>query len=141
MHRSGCIPVIAILVALPFVAASPITGPAPQRRQNVNCTDPDAITSGSCWDVLHLAEYLTNWNQNKPICQTIDGTLEDGAHCCAFNEAWSTCFIRLALGNHGYNCVNINEGTCPNFEVNASVAPEVRYILGTMYSECSIALT
>ena len=137
MYRPTSLPIVAILIALPFIAASPITGPALQRRQSVNCTDADAITSGTCWDVLHLDEYLTKWNQNKPICQTIAGTLEDGAHCCAFNEAWSTCFIRLAIGNHGYNCVNINEGTCPNFEVDASVAPEVRYILGTMYSECA----
>ena len=141
MHRPAYLPIVAILVALPFVAPSPITAPAHQRRQSVNCTDPDAITSGSCWDVLHLDEYLANWNQNRPICQTTGGTLEDGAHCCAFNEVWSTCFIRLAMGNHGYNCVNINEGTCPNFQVDASVAPEVRYILGTMYSECSIGLT
>ena len=140
MYRPLSLSAVAILVALPFIAAVPIIGPAPQRRQGVNCTDADAITSGSCWDVLHLDEYLTKWNQNKPICQTIAGTLEDGAHCCAFNEAWSTCFIRLAIGNHGYNCVNINEGTCPNFDVDASVAPEVRYILGTMYSESSIRL-
>ena len=140
MHMRGYLPVIAILNALPFIAPSPITGPAPQRRQGVNCTDPNAITSGSCWDVLHLAEYLTKWNQNRPICQTVAGTLEDGAHCCAPNEVWSTCFIRLSIGNHGYNCANINEGTCPNFEVDASVAPEVRYILGTMYSECSVDL-
>lgn len=41
------------------------------------------------------------------------------------------------MGNHGYNCININEGTCPNFQVDASTTPEVRYILGTMYSKSS----
>ncbi len=130
---------IAILVALTLVASSPITGVPLQRRQSVNCTDPNAITSGSCWDTLQLAEFLTNWNDKRPICETTGGTLEDGAHCCAPNEVWSTCFIRLAIGNHGYNCININEGTCPNFEVDGSITPEVRYILGTMYSECCLA--
>ena len=124
---------VAVLVAATLVATSPITGPPLERRQGVNCTDPDAIASGSCWDALHLADYLTDWNKNRPICKTIDGTLEDGAQCCAPTEAWSTCFIRLAMGNHGYNCININEGTCPLFQVSENTTAEVRYILGTMY--------
>ena len=132
------LPLVAALVAATLVSPSPISTSHLQRRQSVNCTDPNAITSGSCWEGLHLAEYLTEWNEKRPICSTINGTPEDGAHCCAFNEPWSTCFIRLAMGNHGYNCIHINEGICPNFEVDASTAPEVRYILGTMYSEPSL---
>ena len=135
MYEPTYLSFVAILVAVTLVAPSPITGPPLERRQGINCTDPDGITSGSCWDGLHLAEYLTNWNKNRPICNTIDGTLEDGAQCCAPNEAWSTCFIRLAMGNHGYNCININEGTCPLFQVSESTTAEVRYILGTMYSK------
>ena len=137
MYKPAYLSFVATLVAITLVASSPIRGPPLQRRQAVNCTDPNAITSGSCWEELHLAEYLTNWNKDRPICTTIDGTPEDGANCCAFNEVWSTCFIRLAMGNHGYNCININPGTCPNFQVSASTTPEVRYILGTMYSESS----
>lgn len=129
---------VATLAVITFVAPSPIREPPLQRRQGVNCTDPNAITSGTCWDGLHLAQYLVKWNDNRPICNTIDGTLEDGSNCCAPNEIWSTCFIRLSIGNHGYNCININEGTCPNFEVDASTSPEVRYVLGTMYSESSL---
>lgn len=125
------------LVATILVAPFPMNEPL-QDRQSVNCTDPNAVTSGSCWEELHLAEFLTKWNEDRPICTTIDGTLEDGAHCCVPSEAWSTCFIRLTMGNHGYNCLNINEGTCPNFVVDASTAPEVRYILGTMYSKSSL---
>lgn len=134
MHKSTYLPLLATLVTVTLVASSPIKGPPHEIRQVVNCTDPNAIASGSCWDELHLADYLTKWNDNRPICTTVDGTPEDGANCCAFNEVWSTCFIRLAMGNHGYNCININEGTCPNFEVGAGTSPEVRYILGTMYS-------
>lgn len=138
MYKPTYLSLVPALVAATLVASSPIATSHYQRRQVVNCTDPDAITSGSCWEELHLAEYITNWNKERPICTTIDGTPEDGATCCAFNEVWSTCFIRLAMGNHGYNCININEGTCPNFQVGASTAPEVRYILGTMYSESSL---
>lgn len=138
MYKPTYLPLVAALVAVTLVAPSPIEGPTLQRRQGVNCSDPNAITSGTCWEELHLAEYLTNWDEKRPICTIIDGTLEDGANCCAPNEAWSTCFIRLAIGNHGYNCLNINEGTCPNFEVGASTAPEQRYILGTMYSKSSL---
>ncbi|KAL9136691.1 MAG: hypothetical protein Q9175_002090, partial [Cornicularia normoerica] len=134
MYKPTHLSLFAALVVDTLVASSPITAPHLQRRQGIDCTDPNAITSGSCWEELHLAEYLTKWNQNRPICTTIDGTLQDGANCCAPNEIWSTCFIRLSIGNHGYNCVNINEGTCPNFQVGASTAPEVRYLLGTMYS-------
>ena len=137
MNKPAYLSLITVLVAITFVASSPVTEPDLQRRQSVNCTDPDAITSGTCWGVLNLADYLTKWNQNKPICT--DGTSDDGAHCCATNEVWSTCFIRLAIGNHGYNCININDGTCPNFVVSASTAPEVRYILSTMYSESSFS--
>ena len=135
MYKPTYLSLVAALVAATLVAPAPIRQSPIQRRQGVNCTDPNAITSGSCWEELHLAEYLTNWNKNRPICTTINGTPEDGATCCAFNEVWSTCFIRLAMGNHGYNCININEGTCPNFQVGASTTPQVRYILGTMYSE------
>lgn len=134
MYKPAYLSLAATLVAVTLVASSPIKGPPLEHRQVVNCTDPNAITSGSCWEGLHLADYLINWNENRPICTTVDGTPGDGANCCAFNEVWSTCFIRLAMGNHGYNCININEGTCPNFEVGASTSPEVRYILGTMYS-------
>lgn len=134
MYKPTYLSLVAALVVATVVAPSPVTAPHLQRRQGVNCTDPNAVTSGSCWEGLHLAEYITNWNKNRPICKTIDGTPEDGATCCASNEVWSTCFIRLAMGNHGYNCININEGTCPNFQVGASTAAEVRYILGTMYS-------
>lgn len=137
MNRPAYLSIVAVLLAVTLVTSSPITGQHPQPRQSVNCTDPDAITNGSCWETLHLAEYLTNWNKNRPICKTINGTPEDGAHCCAANEVWSTCFIRLSIGNHGYNCLNINEGTCPIFLVDATTAPEVRYILATMYSESS----
>ena len=135
MHKPLYLSLFPILAVLTLVASSPTIRSSLQRRQGVNCTDPDAIASGSCWDTLHLADYLTDWNKNRPICKTTDGTLEDGAHCCAPNEVWSTCFIRLKLGNHGYNCININQGTCPNFDVDGNTAPEVRYILGTMYSE------
>lgn len=137
MYKPTYLSLVAALVAVTLVAPAPIRESLFQRRQGVNCTDPNAITSGSCWEELQLAEYLTNWNENRPICTTVDGTPEDGATCCAFNEVWSTCFIRLAMGNHGYNCININEGTCPNFQVGASTSPQVRYILGTMYSESS----
>lgn len=137
MYKPTYLSLFAALVAVILVTAAPTREPSLQRRQGVNCTDPNAITSGSCWKELQLAEFITKWNQNRPICKTVDGTLEDGATCCAFNEVWSTCFIRLAMGNHGYNCININEGTCPNFQVGASTTPQVRYILGTMYSESS----
>lgn len=138
MYRPAYLSFVATVLIVTLVASSPIRGSPLPRRQAVNCTDPNAITSGSCWEELHLAEYLSNWNENRPICKTIDGTPQDGANCCAFNEVWSTCFIRLAMGNHGYNCININPGTCPNFQVSASTTPEVRYILGTMYSEFSV---
>ena len=138
MYKPTYLSLVAALVAATLITSSPITTPHHQRRQGVNCTDPNAISSGTCWEELHLAEYVTKWNEERPICTTIDGTPEDGATCCAFNEVWSTCFIRLAMGNHGYNCININEGTCPNFQVDASTSPEVRYILGTMYSESSL---
>ena len=138
MYTPTCLRLVAATAIITLVASSPIAVPHIQRRQSVNCTDPNAITSGSCWEELHLAEYLTSWNTNRPICSTDFGTLQDGANCCAPNEVWSTCFIRLALGNHGYNCININEGTCPIFQVGASTAPQVRYLLGTMYSEHSL---
>ena len=138
MYRSTCLLLFAAVAIINLVTSSPIAVPHTQRRQIVNCTDPNAITSGSCWEGLHLDEYLTNWNKNKPICTTDYGTLQDGANCCAPNEVWSTCFIRLAMGNHGYNCININEGTCPSFQVESSTAPEVRYLLATMYSEFPI---
>jgi len=139
MPYSSTLLLVALPVCLSFVAASP-THAAPrlpilEDRQVANCSDLRALRSASCWDELNISDYLTSWKTNTPICSNGD----DGAKCCKPNEAWSTCFLRLATGTTGYDCTTItgSAGSCSSNHVATStlspdIVVKVSYVVSTM---------
>lgn len=129
-----------LLVAFPAylssVAASPVDLASPlttlEDRQIANCSDLYATPSASCWDQLKIPDYLTGWKAKTPICTSTD----DGSNCCKPNEAWSTCFLRLATGTTGSDCTTIAVGSCSNSHVATSLSPDIvvqaNYVVSTV---------
>ena len=129
------------IVSISLISASPVTNPKHTRAGNfvVNCTDAEAIFDSSCWDTLHVPEYILNWNRTTPICAADkDGTDQDGSTCCEPDEPWSTCFLRLAHGIAGADCSSVIAQTCswdPTLspDLPSSVVPQVRYVMRNIY--------
>lgn len=125
MPCSSTLLLLALPACLSFVAASPVH-PAPhpstlENRQVADCSDLYAVHSASCWDDLNIPDYLTSWKANTPNCSNGD----DGSKCCKPNEAWSTCFLRLATGTTGSDCTTIT-GSCSNNQIAAStLSPDI----------------
>ena len=119
-----------------FVISYPIQGSYLRSRQIVNCTDLAAPFEESCWEILDLSTWLSNFNQTTPICQGA-GPGQDGSACCGPTEAWSTCFLRFAHGYPGEDCTVLNTGFCAyDATLTANVvdpAPEVAYVMKTIY--------
>lgn len=126
MPCSSTLLLLALPACLLFVAASPGHA-APhlstlENRQVANCSDLQAVHSASCWDELNIPDYLTSWKANTPTC----GNGDDGSKCCKPNEAWSSCFLRLATGTTGSDCTTLTAGTCSNSQVAAStLSPDI----------------
>ena len=102
-------------------------------RATYNCTDLRAEPSTVCWDELDMAGYLAGWNKSTPICQTTGGAENDGSGCCAPNEPWTTCFLRLSYGAAGTDCSTINSQSCIlnqlSPDLDKSIAPKVGYVV------------
>jgi hypothetical protein len=151
MRRSSFFcPAIATLIVVASTTASPVSSfgsfPSPHQtdndrslkeRQLVDCKDIRAAPDSSCWATLGLSQYLndpnTGWNHTTPIC---DATMTSGA-CCIPGEPWTTCYLRLAHNIGGYDCSQINPQSCAlNLQqsVDPSIAPQVHYVLKTIYS-------
>lgn len=114
-----------------LTAASPILN----QRQTVDCTDPRADLESSCWTTLHIPQYLTSWIKTTPTC----GIHDNDRNCCKADEAWSTCFLRLAHGRPGGDCTQISSEKCswdPSLasDLAPSIAPQVRYVLRNVYT-------
>ena len=103
-------------------------------RATYNCTDLRAEPSPVCWDELDIAGYLAGWNKTTPICQEVgDATENDGSGCCAPNEPWTTCFLRLSYGAAGTDCSTMNVQSCTlnplSPTLDKSIAPKVAYVV------------
>lgn len=62
--------------------------------------------------------------------------------CIPANEEWSTCFLRLGKGDSGLNCsqISVNTNDCAYNaalapDLDPKIAPQVRYILRTIFSK------
>ena len=123
--------------------------PLQEKRQTVNCTDLTAAYNSQCWQDLQLSNFLlgggewgVGWNKSTRICdtQSTDINDNDGTNCCLPNEAWTTCFLRLAQGGGTQDCSQINAQFCSMPSENAlsagladSIRPEVQYIQKNIY--------
>ena len=123
-----------------------------EKRQQVNCTDPNAFFFSECWDILNIKDYLENpetgWIHTTRICQDSGGRNEDnnGANCCRDGEAWSTCYLRLAIPGSAHDCTSTSVDRCDaamiqGINVHPSIRPYVRYTVKNIFGTalcCSI---
>lgn len=75
------------------------------------------------------------WFARTPKCTTDTAS---GIDCCEPDEAWSTCFIRLARGLSGADCSSINAQKCTwDQEVSGELDPSIRahvcYVLKNIF--------
>lgn len=95
----------------------------------------------TCWNTLHVAEYILKWEQETPKCPPGNNTcIQTG---CASNEPWSSCFLRLATGTPDYNCTQINIGHCtlegfPLKNPNSTDMPIIRYAARNIFGMDSL---
>ena len=123
--------------------------PLEEKRQTVNCTDLTAAFNAQCWQDLQLSNFLlgggewgVGWNKSTRTCDTQSADINDndGTNCCLPNEAWTTCFLRLAQGGGTQDCSQINAQFCSMPSEDAlsaglanSIRPEVQYIQKNIY--------
>ena len=102
----------------------------------VNCTAPNALYDESCWGALNLSDWLLNWNQTVKRCGPGHTS---GVECCMVDEAWVTCFLRLAHKSPvGLGCGIITQSGCIEndfLSVDSSILPQVRYVNKNIYCE------
>jgi len=118
---------------------SPIPEAVVDARQAFDCYNPKTTFDESCWATLNLTAYLngpvTGWNHTLPVCEgkDLDST------CCLTTEPWTTCYLRLAHGNSGRDCSQINAQMCsydPDINVDPRIAPYVAYTVKNIYDTC-----
>lgn len=138
-HHSACTGLVSLLLAQ-LALTSPLPDLDLYPRQGIDCSDlnPAAVFDSSCWAALDLSEWLNNpktgWHATTPVCT---GS-EDGSNCCKSNEAWTTCFLRLAHNNPSYDCSQINPQSCPDDAtlspyLSPSIVPQTRYVVKNIY--------
>ncbi|KAL9594168.1 MAG: hypothetical protein Q9219_007181 [cf. Caloplaca sp. 3 TL-2023] len=111
--------------------AENFTGP----QEDLCRGDMSTVYNSSCYDVLRIPQFLQIWQGRVTQCS--NGT--PGCTGCTPGEAWSTCFLRLALGKASHDCTKINVKSCEleDFDLlnPASInAPEIRYIVRNIYA-------
>ena len=141
---------ITCICFLPFTSSTPLNSLSTRNyppsllpshlstRQDVPfaCSgDPLSTFDSSCWDILKLEEYLvdptTGWNTTIPKC-------DDTSKCCKSDEPWSTCYLRLATGKAGWDCLSIAGDDCTwdrsiSDHLDPSIRGRVRYITKTIF--------
>lgn len=121
-----------------------------EKRQMVNCTDPNALFFTDCWDILKIHDYLvapgTGWINTVRYCENTGNSWEnDGASCCVRGEPWSTCYLRLACPGGAFDCTSPSGGRCTDgmindIKVDPSIYAFVRYTVKNIYGTSSRSL-
>ena len=96
------------------------------------------IYDSSCWRILNLSDWLSNWNSTTPPCVTETDT---SARCRAAGEAWTTTFLRIAQNiTGGPDCVLLDAclGDSPNSnqirkDIDSLEAARYRYVCYNIY--------
>lgn len=102
-------PALSLPSSYPYLAP-----PAPAGQ--VDCNNITSAFSSSCWDTLNIPDYLGNvnygWIYKTPTCDNSTDSGVNQVGCCAPEEPWSTCFLRVGRGLPGAQCVTVSEGDC-----------------------------
>ncbi|KAL9013094.1 MAG: hypothetical protein Q9173_002193 [Seirophora scorigena] len=117
-----------------------------EKRQQVNCTNPDALFFTQCWEILNIHDYLiapgTGWINTVRTCQNTGGNTwdNDGSTCCGKDQPWSTCYIQMTVEGANSDCTSASAGRCSesmlsNIKVtDPELLPYVRYTLKNIYA-------
>lgn len=131
---------LVLLTCLTCIFALPSPPHRSLPRQTISCYSLQSPFDPSCWEKLGVADWLRNWNTSTPICQGFsdnDSETSNGVACCLPTETWSTCFLRLELGQPGYDCSTINPQFCswnPDQNSNGTNAAQRHYALRAVYA-------
>ncbi|KAL8944936.1 MAG: hypothetical protein Q9216_000097 [Gyalolechia sp. 2 TL-2023] len=122
-----------------------------EKRQMVNCTNPDALFFSDCWDILQIFDYLvapeTGWINTVRYCENEGNSWEnDGSTCCVKGEAWANCYLRLACPGNNFDCTSTSGGRCTDamigfIEADPSLYPFIRYTVKNIYAVNNFFLT
>lgn len=132
---------LALSVCITPISASPL-----HPRLVINCTDLSAVYDSQCWAQLGISDFLddpkTGWNVTTKTCSESD----DGSNCCAVGEPWSTCFLRVAYLQPGYDCTQLDSQTCTASSemlagtIPSTLAPKYRYVSRAVFGNRSSRL-
>lgn len=98
-----------------------------------------------CWDKVDVRSYLidpqTGWINHTPYCDPNSSLLDcDTSRSCTREEAWSTCFLRLAFNSSAQNCETLDSGDCKLSELSKltetlhpSILAQARYVVASIY--------
>ena len=92
---AGASPNAPSLIISSLATSTPTASPAPNAS---NCGDVSSEMSASCWDALGMAEWMSTWNKTTKSCNS--------------TEIWSSCFLRLAFEEKGYDCSMLGSLYC-----------------------------
>ncbi|KAL8903620.1 MAG: hypothetical protein Q9207_003795 [Kuettlingeria erythrocarpa] len=123
-----------------------------EKRQQINCTNPNALFFEECWAILEIQNYLvapgTGWINTIRYCQKSGGNTwdNDGSNCCVPGEAWSTCYLRMAIPGSSHDCTSASGGRCSesmidDIDVAPEIYPYVRYTVKNIYAINNFFLT
>ena len=131
----------SLVLGLAYIAqsyAAPVE--ALQSRDLATCQDPNAGIDPSCWDLLDLTTFITNWNKTTPMCPPGPTT----GKCCGATEAWTTCFLRMNQPESGSDCTTISScafspslKTIPN---DSHMTAQAHYVVFNIYGEKNATL-
>lgn len=86
LRGRGWFPLQFILII--FLLSVPFSHARVQLRQLVECSEPTAVSSPSCWNDLGIDAWLSRFAGPDSTCATSNLTLLAGA-----NPSWASCFI------------------------------------------------
>ena len=125
-----------------LVVAQPVAQPSTSE-----CEVTAAKKDEKCWQKLGLSDFILNWS--PPACGN-----GGSVGCCGPKEAWTTCFIRIAVGEDLGPCTEISNDVCPVDRTTINLAnqngtaseksrevAQYRYTLYNIYSKHCLSVT
>lgn len=123
------------ILALSYVATYAAPVEVLQSRDLVTCQDPNAGIDPSCWDLLDLTTFVTNWNKTTPVCPPGPTT----GKCYSATEAWTTCFLRMNQPESGPDCTTISScAFSPSLRAipnDSHMTAQAHYVVFDIYGE------
>ena len=150
MHHAAQLLAFSAVALMGSSSASPLQA----RQSPVKCDDVTTGLAPTCWAALDMTEWLANWAKTTPGVVVSapapqaapaspssfgsggDDNFRRAAAGCELNEAWSTCFSRLALGHTGQDCTKLSTQSCTAPQADQPPkTPQIFYGVYSIYGE------